>query len=147
MSPHLKIHRQLVFAALLVPATSLCAQEIDIRFPEQQTSMTVTGSLTDLSPTYVFSGVAAGQEAEASLHSEHSRVIFCRSEIDTSQRTSERTSAFEGKLYFCIENLDWDSGRATDFTLTVTLLPSQPPGITPLPETSYGPARHPPPAE
>jgi len=113
-------------AALLFPATCPLAQEVEIRFPEGESSTTVSGSLTDLSPTYVFSGVKAGQEAEARLQSEQGRVIFCRSEIDTSHRTTERTSALEGTLYFCIENLDWNSGTPVPFTLTVSLLPAPP---------------------
>lgn len=134
MKMHLKIRISVAAAALLFPALGLFAQEVEVRFPEGQPTTTVSGSLTDLSPTYVFTDVAPGQVAEARIHSEKNRVIFCRSEIDTSHRTSERTSALEGKLYFCIENLDWNSGQATAFTFTVTLLESQPAGTEPVPE-------------
>lgn len=134
MKMHLKIRISMVAAALLFPAVGLFAQEVEVRFPEGQSTITVSGSLTDLSPTYVFTNVAPGQEAEARIHSKKSRVIFCRSEIDTSHRTRERTSALEGNLYFCIENLDWNSAQATAFTLTVTLLETQPPDAESVPK-------------
>jgi len=124
MNPTIRL--LIAIAVTVSPATCLFAQEVEIRFPEGEVSTSVSGSLTDRSPTYIFSGVKAGQEAEASLQSEQGRVIFCRSEIDASHRTTERTSALEGNLYFCIENLDWSSGKPVAFTLTVSLLPTQP---------------------
>lgn len=124
MNPTIRL--LIAIAVTVSPATCLFAQEVEIRFPEGEVSTSVSGSLTDRSPTYIFSGVKAGQEAEASLQSEQGRVIFCRSEIDASHRTTERTSALEGNLYFCIENLDWSSGKPVAFTLTVSLLPMPP---------------------
>ncbi|MCX7563561.1 hypothetical protein OS176_08415 [Xanthomonadaceae bacterium XH05] len=112
--------------ALLSPTACLLAQEVAMRFPEGAVSTSVSGYLADRSPTYVFSGVDIGQEAEARLQSEQGHAIFCRSEIDTSRRTTERTYALEGNLYFCIENLDWASGKPVAFTLTVSLLPMPP---------------------
>jgi hypothetical protein len=126
MSMNPTIRLLIAIAVTVSPATCLFAQDVEIRFPEGEVSTSVSGSLTDRSPTYIFSGVKAGQEAEASLQSEQGRVIFCRSEIDASHRTTERTSALEGNLYFCIENLDWSSGKPVAFTLTVSLLPTQP---------------------
>lgn len=124
MNPTIRL--LIAIAVTVSPATCLFAQEVEIRFPEGEVSTSVSGSLTDRSPTYIFSGVKAGQEAEASLQSEQGRVIFCRSEIDASHRATERTSALEGNLYFCIENLDWASGKPVAFTLTVSLLPMPP---------------------
>jgi len=114
-------------AATLLHAGAGFTQEIEVPFPEDGSPLTISGQLSDRSPTYVITGVEAGREAEATLHAEGGQIIFCRSEIDHSHRTTARTTVLEGKLYFCIENLDWRSGEPRPFTMTVSVRPDPTP--------------------
>jgi hypothetical protein len=118
-----KITTQILMATtvLLFSGASLLAQDIEIRFPRGKKSTTVSGTLTDAARTYIFTGVKRGQKATATVSSPDKNVIFCRSEIDHRERTIDRTTAPEGKLYFCIEIRNWRIRKANNFKLTVTL--------------------------
>lgn len=118
-----KITTQILMVAtvLLFSGASLSAQDIQIRFPKGKKSTTVSGTLTDEARTYIFTGVKRGQKATATVSSTDRNVIFCRSEIDHSQRTTDRATSEDGKLYFCIEIRNWRSRKTGSFKLTVTL--------------------------
>lgn len=120
-----KIATQILMATtvLLFSGASLFAQDIEIRFPKGKNSTTVSGTLAPEAKarTYIFTAVKRGQKAMATVSSSNGNVIFCRSEIDHSERTTDRTISEDGKLYFCIEIRNWRSRKASNFKLTVSL--------------------------